>query len=270
MTTAMTIFHFDDGEPNFEGLGIPNGSRTWREADLMTALGYGDPSTFRRSITRAMQACLSVGLSLEENFILVDGSYKLTRFGCYLVAMNADPKKPAVAAAQVYFATIAATFQTAMEHAEGFDRVAIREELTGGMKALSSAAKQHGVTSFPLFQNAGYRGMYNMDLARLEAMKSLPSGERLLDRMGRAELAANLFRITQTEAHIKAKNVQGQSALENAARSVGAEVRRMVVANTGSGPEHLPLAPAIREVKKAIKGANKNLKALDGKKKKKP
>lgn len=265
----MIVFRADDGRDAFEEMGIPNGSRTWKEADLCGALGYSEGSSFRKAINRAMQACLSLSIATEENFILVDGSYKFTRFACYLIAMNADAKKPEVAAAQVYFATLASTFQSALEHADGIERIAVRDEMTHGMKALSSTASRHGVVNFAFFQNAGYRGMYNMNLTQLSKAKGLPEGEVLLNRMGRAELAGNLFRVTQTEERIKSKGLQGQVQLEGAAEMVGREVRKMMIENTGTRPESIPLAAPISEVKKAIKQTNKNLKALDGKKPKK-
>lgn len=263
----LGLFHFESEHPSFDELGVANGTRTWKEADLMRAFGYAERGSFRKAIMRAMQACLSLGLPTEENFILDEGAYRLTRFGCYLVAMNADSKKYQVAAAQVYFATIAETFQDAAEHSEGIDRLLIREEMADGMKALGRTAKEHGVTNYALFQNAGYRGMYNMDFGRLKTVKGLPAKQTLLDRMGKVELAGNLFRVTQTEAKINAHNVQGQRNLENAAETVGREVREIMIANTGVKPERIPLAPPVQQVRKTLKGTNRKFKALDGGKK---
>jgi DNA-damage-inducible protein D len=265
--TELAVFHFEKGKTSFEDLGIQNGARTWKEADLMQALGYAESGSFRKAITRAMQACLSLGIPTEENFLLVEGAYKLTRFACYLVAMNADSKKPQVAAALMYFAAIAETFATVIEHADGIERIAIRDEMSDGMKSLGGTAKAHGVTNYAFFQNAGYRGMYNMDLARVSSFKGLPHGEKLLDRMGKVELAANLFRITQTEERIKNKNLRGQVQLESAAHGVGREVRKIMIDNTGSAPEHLGLAQPIKDVKKVIKTTSKRFRELDSKKK---
>ena len=260
---SAEMFHFDAERPSFEDLGIPNGSRTWRAADLMTALGYSNAKTFHNAIVRAQQACLSVNLRCEENFIPFEGSYKLTRFACYLVAMNGDPKKPEVAAAQAYFAALANTFQSHLEHADGIDRVVVREDLTVGMKSLGSTAKTHGVTNYAFFHNAGYRGMYNMDLAALLKHKGLNKGDSLADRMGRSELAANLFRVTQTDEKIRKDGAHGQRQLESVASNVGRTVRETMIKLGNSPPEHLPIAAPIEDVKKALKSSSKNLRAID-------
>ena len=212
-----------------------------------------------------MQACLTLGISCEEHFILTDGQYKLTRFACYLIAMNGDSKKSQVAAAQVYFAAIAETFRHAIEHAENIDRVLIRKEMTDGLKSLCSTAHRHGVDNFAYFQNAGYRGMYNMDLATLTRFKGLDAKAVLLDWMGKSELAANLFRITQTEEKIKNENLHGQRRLENAAEDVGRRVRRTMIEISGTHPEHLKVAEHIKDVKKKLKDTSKKFKKLDGK-----
>lgn len=266
----LTVFHFDSGRQSFEDLGKPNGLRFWLEDDLRTVLDYQTDQGFRKVITRAMQACLTLGISTEENFILHDGKYRLTRFACYLIAMNGDVKKQNVAAAQVYFAALADTFQKHIEHADGVERVLIRNEMTDGLKSLSSTAKRHGVENFAFFQNAGYRGMYNMDLARLTAFKGVREGEILLDRMGKEELAANLFRITQTEAKIKKESLQGQGRLEKAAFEVGKTVRATMRSISGTEPEHLPIAEHVKDVRKKLKETNKKFKKLDGQTKKLP
>src|SRR5262245_23036653 len=111
--------------------------------------------------------------------------------------MNADSRKPAVAAAQAYFAAVAETFQDAIANADGIDRVLIREEVKDGEKSRCRTASSHGVIDYGIFKNEGYRGMYNMSLQKLEVHKGVKRGE-LLDRMNKTELAAHLFRITQT------------------------------------------------------------------------
>jgi DNA-damage-inducible protein D len=238
------------------------------EDDLREALGYETSQGFRATITRAMQACLTLGISIEETFILQNEKYKLTRFACYLIAMNGDNKKPQVAAAQLYFAAMAETFARHQDHAESIDRVLIRREMSDGMKSISSTAKRHGVQNYGMFLNAGYRGMYNMSLSTLTAVKGLGAKESLLDRMGKEELAANLFRITQTEVKIKKDGLEGQRQLEEVAESVGKTVRATMISISGTAPEHLPTAEPITDVTKMLKAANKKFKKLDGIKKK--
>ena len=139
----------------------------------MRALGYDDSRSFQRVVTKAKQACLSAGLQCEQHIILQDdGSHLFTRFGCYLVAMNGSPSKPEVAAAQVYFAEIAQTFRTSIEHADGIDRMMIRDELTDGQRSLASTAQRHGVENYAFFQNQGYMGLYNMGIKELLRRKA--------------------------------------------------------------------------------------------------
>ena len=271
MNTPNSLFHFDEGRPSFEDLGKPNGVTHWTEDALMTALEYETTQSFRKAVMRAKQSCLSAGLQCENHFVLqADGSHLFTRFGCYLVAMNGSPSKPQVAAAQAYFAALAATFHSHLEHADGIDRMLIRDEVTQGHKSLSSTAKQHGVENYQFFLNSGYMGMYNMGLRDLCKLKGVSDGKHLIDRMGKTELAANLFRITQTDEKIKNQNIQGQRALQDAANSVGKTVRKTMIETSGTRPEHLPLSEDINQVRKKIKGASKALEAPKKATKKKP
>ena len=145
MSTELTTFHFEDDGKSFEEMGKPNGIRAWAESDLQAALGYQASASFRKVITRAMQACLTLGIATEDNFIrTAEGGYKLTRFACYLVAMNADNKKPQVAAAQLYFAAIAETFQS---HLDARRRHRTRDGSAGACGKRQDAL-QHGKESW--------------------------------------------------------------------------------------------------------------------------
>ena len=181
--------------------------------------------------------------------------------------MNGDTKKPEVASAQAYFATLAQTFENSLEHADAIDRLLIRDEVTDGQKTLASTAKSHGVTNYAFFQNKGYMGMYNMTLQRLMTYKGLSKSDKLIDRMGKAELAAHLFRITQTAEKIDREAIRGQRNLESAAHEVGKKVRKTMQELGGVSPEDLPAAENLGQVKKKLKGTNKQMKAIDKKKK---
>lgn len=265
------VFHFGDGAENFETLSHENGDTYWHARTLMGALNYQSWPSFNKAIQRAISSCVTLGIDIQENFRQerrdengheVD-DYRLTRFACYLVAMNGDTKKPEVAKAQAYFAALAETFRRYVEEAEEFDRLLEREEITQSEKLLSAAAKAAGVDKFPFFQNAGYRGMYNMNLKRLKEVKGVPEKRSALDFMGHAELAANRFRITQTELKLKNDGIQGQQAAERAAEGVGRKVRETMQEISGTSPEELPPSGDIKKVRSAIKSSQKDFKKLD-------
>ncbi|MEN6437510.1 MAG: damage-inducible protein D [Syntrophobacter sp.] len=271
------VFHFDDDHETFEDWGKSNGSRFWYARDLMGLLGYESYTTFKNAMNRAIAACTALGIDVMENFRQcirrIDGKslpdMKLSRFACYLTTMNGDPKKPHVAHAQAYFATIAESFQRYFQEVDHVERVAIREDISEREKSLNGVAQKAGVTNYAFFQNAGYRGMYNMNLTDLREHRGIPSGRSPLDFMGKSELAANLFRITQTELKIESDNVRGQSRLAATAETVGSQVRRSMKEISNTRPENLPVANDIREVKKELKGIQKDFRKLDSPKKKK-
>jgi DNA-damage-inducible protein D len=265
-----SVFHFEESRPNFEAMGKQNGQRFWLASDVMTLLGYETWPSFVKVINRAIAACTSLDISVQENFEQIDREFdgktihdfRLSRFGCYLIAMNGDPKKREVAAAQVYFAAIAATFKSYVEASENVERLLVREEISDHERSLSGTAQQQGVEQYQLFQNAGYRGLYNMNLYELKRYKGLHPDyfkRSLLDFMGKEELAANLFRVTQTEAKIRNSNIRGQKNLEHAAEEVGRKVRTAIKEIGGTAPEKLPLTDDIRDVKKVLKTTHKAL-----------
>jgi DNA-damage-inducible protein D len=151
-----------------------------------------------------------------------------------------------------------------MAEVEGVERVALREEISDNERSLAGAAHAAGVRDYALFQNAGYRGLYNMDLRGIKVRKGVDGGRSLLDFMGKTELAANMFRITQTEDKIKQDHVRGQYALESTAKSVGQTVRKAILKIGGTPPEQLPAAEDVKEVRKRLKQTRKQLDKLDG------
>jgi len=177
--------------------------------------------------------------------------------------MNGDVKKPGVAAAQTYFVTIAEVVRANAEESEGVERVIRRRELTEREKSLSSVARQALVTNYAFFQNKGYMGMYNMPLTRIKNYKGLKEGDSLLDHMGTTELAANLFRLTQTEEKIKTEGIRGQRPLEDCAFAVGMKVRETMIEISGTAPEDLRLSGNIKEIQSDLKRTKRRLENID-------
>jgi DNA-damage-inducible protein D len=271
--SELEIFHFDSDRPSFEAYGRENGFRHWLASDLVTMLDYPTLDALFKAVNKAIAACANLGVSINDNFkefTDVDGNrdWCLSRFACYLTVMNCDPRKPLVAAAQAYFVTMAEAFRQYVQNAEGVERLLVRGEVSEREKSLTTTAASRGVVNFGFFQNAGYRGMYNMNFSDLKSYKGAPSGRSLLDFMGKTELAANLFRITQTEEKILNQNVRGQKNLERAHESVGREVRESMQRISGVSPEKLPLSDDIRQVRQGLKKAGKEFAKLDGQKKK--
>ena len=178
----------------------------------MPLLGYDTWRSFEEVIRKAKRACMSSGQIVENHFVDVDkmvkiGSnatrtvvdYKLDRYACYLIAQNGDStKKEQIALAQTYFAMQTRKQEIFQDLAGTEKRLLIRKEMVDQNKRLFSTAKRAGVEHFGLFNDAGYRDLYGAPLSQVEQRKGIKKGE-LLDRAGSTELAANLFRITQTE-----------------------------------------------------------------------
>lgn len=261
---------------SFEDFKNENGAAYWWASDLMSMLGYKDMKSFQKVLDRATKAFVSLNIPHYENIIAIQREleghkiqdFKLTRFACYLTVMNGDPKKVEVAEAQVYFAQQTRKFELYVQNSDQIERLLIREELTEGNKSLASIVKQSGIEDFAKFQNAGYVGMYNMPSWKLENRRGVKKG-KLMEFMGRTELAANLFRVTQTEERIKNKGITGQSNLEQTHYHVGREVREIIQKNVGKNPENLPLEKQLSDVKKELKIGHRKMLNEDKKTKEK-
>ncbi len=260
----------------FEDFKNENGITYWWASDLANMLGYQSLKAFQTVLDRATKAFVSLNIPHYENIIatLRDinntqvQDFKLTRFACYIAVMNGNPQKIEVASAQVYFAQQTRKFELFFESNNEIERLLIREELTEGNKSLASTAKQAGLTDYAKFANAGYLGMYNMESWKLASKRNVKK-EKLFDTMGRTELAANLFRLTQTEERIKSKHISGQSNLEQTHFQVGKEVRKIVNENVGRTPENLIQEKELPNIKKELKDGYKKMLKEDSPPKKK-
>jgi DNA-damage-inducible protein D len=244
-----------------------HGIEYWTARELMTLLGYSRWENFDTVITRAAKACLESGQIVENHFRTITkmvpvGSntvrpvkdYQLDRYACYLIAQNGDSNKPEIAVAQTYFAIQTRRQELFDQLSADEKRLFIRGEVTEHNKKLFTTAKAAGVSQFGSFNDAGYQGLYGMPLAAIEKKKGIKKGE-LLDRAGATELAANLFRITQTDERLKKDNIRGQAQASTIHNMVGKKVRQAIEDIGGTLPEALPPEAHIKTLKKRKKVA---------------
>lgn len=250
----------------------------WMARDIQPYLGYDQWRNFESVVERAIKACESAGGKSEHHFAEVSKKiqggkgaelerqdFYLSRFACYLIAMNGDTRKPEVGLAQTYFAVQTRRQEVSDQVEDDEKRLALRERVANNNKYLSSAAKKSGVTSpmFGIFHNEGYKGLYGgLGLKEIKRKKGIPEKEDLLDRASRAELAANDFRITQTEEQLA--SVIGEDAAIKLHHKVGKQVRDAIKNINGTMPENFKPAPHIKAVKKELK--KKSTETLKGKK----
>jgi DNA-damage-inducible protein D len=271
MTKDITV---DGPSQDFEDIKEvdENGIEFWTARRLFPLLGYATWQAFDEVVTRAARAALNSGQIVDDHFSqltkLVDiGSggkravkdWKLDRYACYLIAQNGDPKIPQIAVAQTYFAIQTRRQEIFDKLPDAEKRLFIRGEVTNENKKLFKTAKEAGVSHFGLFNDAGYRGLYGAPLSDVEAKKGIKKGE-LLDRAGATELAANLFRITQTDEKLKKDDVRGDNAARSAHNMVGGKVRQTIKDIGGTLPENLKSEKHIKEIKKEIKLLEKQAK----------
>lgn len=239
----------------------------WHARDLQKLLGYVEWRNFKDAIKRARMACESSGgipshhfgdvnkmVSLGSDAKRETDDVVLTRYACYLIAMNGDPTKPEVAASQTYFAIQTRKQELNEQVGEIEDRLELRDRVRDANKYLNSAAKEVGVNNYAFFHDAGYKGLYGgMGKADIMQKKEINPKEDLLDCIGRAELAANEFRITQTELTLRREQIKGQQNAENTHYGIGEEVRNTIKKLGGAMPEDLPPAPSIKQLKRVGK-----------------
>ncbi|MBA4209976.1 MAG: DNA damage-inducible protein D [Parvibaculum sp.] len=254
-----------------------DGVEFWYARDLQDLFGYQRWDTFLEVIEKAKLSCLSVGQRVENHFsdarkMVPIGSgaereikdIKLTRYGCYLTAQNGDSRKQPIAFAQSYFAIQTRRQEVRDEEerqglplSEDHKRLMLRDEIKTHNKNLASAAKLAGVekpVDYAVFQTFGYKGLYGgLDRPGIQRKKGLKAKQQLLDHMGSTELAANLFRATQTEEKLRRENIRGKDAANTAHFEVGRKVRQTIKEIGGTMPEDLPVAEDIKKVERRIK-----------------
>jgi DNA-damage-inducible protein D len=248
-----------------------NGVEYWSSRDLAKILEYADYRNFITVINKAKEACLNSGNEVLDHFgditeMVIIGSgaqrpidtIKLTRYACYLTVQNADPSKTIVAQAQTYFAiqTRIAEVQQMEEYnrlsTEEEKRLFLREEMAKHNSQLADAAKDAGVIEsrdYAIFQNYGYKGLYGgLGAQEIHERKGLKKSQKILDHMGSTELAANLFRATQTEEKLRRENIKGKIKANQTHYEVGKKVRQTIKELGGTMPEDLPVADSIKSV----------------------
>lgn len=236
------------------------GNEFWYARDLQTVLDYSEWRNFENVIEKAKIACKGSGNTVTNHFVDVNkmvtvGSgadrkiedIKLSRYGCYLIVMNGDPRKEVIAVGQTYFA-VKTRQQELIDHydqlSEDQKRVAIRNEMIAHNKSLAEAAKEAGVETaqeYAIFQNKGYQGLYGgLGAKEIHERKKLAKSQKILDHMGSTELAANLFRATQTDEKLRRENIKGKNKAYETHYEVGRKVRQTIRELGGTMPENLP------------------------------
>ena len=253
-----------------------NGVEFWYARELMKVLSYKDWRYFDAVIEKAKISCQNSEITDIDHFVVDNkmveiGSgakreqkdYKLTRYSCYLIAQNANPRLKIVALAQTYFAV-----QTRKQEinekeysllTEDEKRFYQRNLTKKGNYSLNQTAKKAGVKNFDKFHNSGYKGLYNGETADdIAKRKGLRYREDILDNMGSEELAANLFRITQTESKLKKDKISSEKEANITHYNIGKNIREVIAKNGGTMPEELPtpkksLKQLEKENKKTLK-----------------
>ena len=269
------------GDKSFESIKQTNehDAEYWSARDLQLLLGYSQWRRFEQAIERAISSCQQSGNKPDYHFagagkpitggkgaVQLVEDYHLSRFACYLIAQNGDPRKPEIAQAQKYFAVQARRQELNDQAAADIERLELRKQTAEEFKALSGAAQDAGVQSrmFGVFHDAGYKGLYGgLGRDAIKRRKAVPEKDNLLDRMNATELAANQFRMTQTRDKLAREGVRNPSQAIQTHEQVGKEVRDAIKRIGGTLPENIPPAEHIKAVEKRVKSATPKLELHD-------
>ncbi|MFA7301223.1 MAG: DNA damage-inducible protein D [Candidatus Shapirobacteria bacterium] len=248
----------------------------WSARDLYKLLGYTEYNKFVPAINRAIEACNNSKQKISEHFAQVSdiltiaiesnrkinrniSDYKLSRYACYLIAQNGDPRKEEIAKAQTYFAIQARRQEIRESQIEDNKRIYLRNEVKEHNKNLFSTARKSGVVNFATFQDFGYIGLYGgLRQKDIHQKKRLKKSQSILDHMGSEELAANLFRATQADAKLKRENIFGQLNANQSHLAVGKKVRQTIKELGGVMPENLPSVDDIKNSTKRLLNPNQD------------
>ena len=235
-----------------------SGVEFWYARELMPILQYSNWQNFEKIIDKAKISCQNSDINVFEHFIDVSklskrgnnaeveiNDYKLTRYACYLIVLNCDPRKKIIALAKAYFAIQTRKQELSekeySELTEDEKRFYQRDLTRKGNYSLNLAARNAGVKNFDKFHNSGYKGLYNGETANdIAKRKNLRYREDILDNMGSDELIANLFRISQTEQKLKNENIKLENEANKTHYEVGKEIRNTIEKLGGTMPENLP------------------------------
>jgi DNA-damage-inducible protein D len=247
------------------------GREFWSSRDFAQILDYGEYRNFEQVIQKARMACFNSGERIDDHFVDITDMIEigkggrravaatlLSRYACYLVVQNADPSKEIVALGQTYFAIQTRRQELTDQASEDDRRLLLREEMKLHNVKLAGAARDAGViqpVDYAIFQNHGYLGLYGgLDAQDIHHRKGLKKSQQILDHMGSTELAANLFRATQTEEKLRRENIKGKALANQVHRDVGAKVRQTITELGGTMPENLPVAESIKRLQNKKQG----------------
>ena len=266
---------------SFESLKKLNqhGIEYWSARDLQACLGYSQWRYFENALKKAVTSCKKSGNDPQNHFAGVRkmvsiGSqterevedWHLSRFACYLIAQNGDPRKPEIAEAQKYFAIQTRRQELSDEMSADLERLELRKQAATEYKALSGAARDAGVLNKMLgvFHDSGYKGVYGgLGVDAIKARKGIPPKEQLMDRMNAAELAANQFRMTHTREKLKQEKIKNQRDAIETHEMVGREVRAAIAKIGVAMPENISPAEPIKNVEKRLKKTKPKLELED-------